>query len=334
MINSNFAPLPPRVTALLLTWNAEETIAETLASLLAQDYSQFEILISDDASSDNTASVCERIAAKDARVQIVRQPKNLGSFENFHAAAAMAKGRFVFWACPGDTWDPRFVSACVEKLESVSGAVAAMPSTDYVAEKERKYLRTERFDQLPSPEDISHWKLAVSLPVKSRPTDDVRRRFGLFIHGLLDRAILCLALDSLAGMGGIANERVVMCQFALAGRFVTVPEVLFFKEASDRSYVERAPHDPNARLRREQRWFLTRIAWQLAVSLSRSRAFPLRRKVYMPLIVVYYLVWNLWHRARIKCVAGARALLPAPVYKAFQSYRAGSNRATLTGKQS
>lgn len=307
------------VTALLLTWNSAEKLEPSLKSLIDQDYSRFDILIGDDASSDETIEIVQRCIGNASNVRLIRRPENIGSFRNLFETAKAAKGDFVFWACPGDNWSPNFVSECVRAVGRVPDAVAALPRTDYFAESSHQYLRTERFDQFPAPEKIPHWKLATMIPVKSRPGDQKRRRFGLFIHGLLDKNTLCRALDSLSYSSGVANERVVMCQLALAGRFVTIPDSLFYKESSDRSFIERAPHDPNAQRRADRSLAVAKVAWQLALSLALSKAFPARRKVFIPLIVGYFIGWHVLHSVQIATIACLSSILPGRSYNALRA---------------
>ena len=71
---------------------------ETLASLAAQTYPNLHILISDDASPDHTAQICEEFAAQRENTRVIRQPRNLGWVDNVNALLAAAEGDYFFFA--------------------------------------------------------------------------------------------------------------------------------------------------------------------------------------------------------------------------------------------
>ena len=93
------AARPPRVAALMPTWNAASFIAPTLESLAAQTYGNLEVLISDDRSTDDTAHICEQFVAGRPHFRLVRQPTRLGWIGNanwlLRQARAAASGPIV-----------------------------------------------------------------------------------------------------------------------------------------------------------------------------------------------------------------------------------------------
>ena len=115
----------PRVVALMPTWKASAFIVATLDALAAQSYPNLEILISDDASPDDTADVCERYAARDARFRVIRQPKNLGWLGNVNALLRDARGDYLVFAFHDDLFEPAYVERCVAALEEKPQAILA-----------------------------------------------------------------------------------------------------------------------------------------------------------------------------------------------------------------
>ena len=85
----------PRLTVGLPVFNGEDYLAEALESLLAQTFTDFELIISDNASTDGTEQICRRYAARDPRVHYVRQPRNLGISANHNVLVALA--RAFYW---------------------------------------------------------------------------------------------------------------------------------------------------------------------------------------------------------------------------------------------
>ena len=119
-------------TIALLTYNRSAMLARALASARAQDYPNLEILILDNASSDDTEPLCRAAAAEDARIRYHRHPHNLGAVGNFNAALDLASGRYFMWLADDDWLTPNYVSACVALLEgdpsiALAGGRAELP---------------------------------------------------------------------------------------------------------------------------------------------------------------------------------------------------------------
>jgi glycosyltransferase involved in cell wall biosynthesis len=115
----------PLTTIALLTYNRSALLARALASARAQDYPNLEILILDNASTDDTESACRAAAAADRRIRYVRHPRNLGSISNFNAALPLAAGRYFMWLADDDWLTPNYVSSCVALLETDPGIALA-----------------------------------------------------------------------------------------------------------------------------------------------------------------------------------------------------------------
>src|SRR3954467_5074495 len=94
----------PRLTVGLPTYNGEDYLASALDSLLAQTFTDFELIISDNASTDATESICREYAAKDARIRYIRQEKNRGAASNFRFVLDKSGGKYFMWAACDDFW--------------------------------------------------------------------------------------------------------------------------------------------------------------------------------------------------------------------------------------
>ncbi len=82
----------PIVSIITPSWNVESLIGKTIESVLAQTFGDWELLIADDCSKDNTAAVIEGYARKDPRVRLIRQPRNRGPALARQAALEQASG--------------------------------------------------------------------------------------------------------------------------------------------------------------------------------------------------------------------------------------------------
>ena len=115
----------PRVVACMPTWNAECFVQETLESVAAQTYPNFEVLVSDDASADATPAICERFAATDPRFRVIRQPRRLGWIGNANLLLQTVRGQYCFFAFHDDPLQPTYVARLVEALQANRRAVLA-----------------------------------------------------------------------------------------------------------------------------------------------------------------------------------------------------------------
>lgn len=123
--DARIAAPAPLVSIGLPVYNGERYIREAIDSLLAQDYPRFELWISDNASTDGTALICRDYAARDPRIRLVRNARNIGAIENFRAVFARATGEYFMWAAADDRWSSNCVSSLVAALEAAPTALLA-----------------------------------------------------------------------------------------------------------------------------------------------------------------------------------------------------------------
>ena len=90
-------------------FNGEEYIDRALKSLLNQTYKNFEVIISDNCSTDSTAEICKKIANNDDRINYIRQQSNIGAKNNFSFVFERASSEYFMWAAHDDVWHPDFL---------------------------------------------------------------------------------------------------------------------------------------------------------------------------------------------------------------------------------
>ena len=100
----------------LPTFNRAGTLRRSIASALAQSHRNIELVISDNASTDETEAICREFAAADARVRYIRQQKNLGPTPNFVAVLEASGSEYFMWLCDDDWLDPNYVEECLAEL--------------------------------------------------------------------------------------------------------------------------------------------------------------------------------------------------------------------------
>jgi glycosyltransferase involved in cell wall biosynthesis len=125
----------PRVSVGVPVYNGEGYLRRALESLLAQDFDDFELIISDNGSTDGTEAICREFAARDARVRYLREPENRGASWNFSRLPQVARGEFFRWHCHDDECEPTHLRTCVEALDrSAPSVVLAYTGTGLIDE--------------------------------------------------------------------------------------------------------------------------------------------------------------------------------------------------------
>ena len=128
----------PRVSVGLPVYNGERYLRLAIDSILAQTFEDFELIISDNASTDHTEEICREYAARDPRVIYIRQPRNRGGAWNFNHVVELARGEYLKWAAHDDVLAPTFLKECVAALDRLPGTVLASPRTVKIDESGKR----------------------------------------------------------------------------------------------------------------------------------------------------------------------------------------------------
>ncbi len=216
------APEPvkrPRVVALMPAWKAEAFIKPVLQALAAQTYPNLEILISDDASPDNTAAVCEQFAARHANCRVIRQQKNIGWIGNVNALLQAADGDMYFFAFHDDVLAPDYVSKLVEALRSNPEAIMAFSDLELTYQDGTQERCAYR--------DLNglHAPVERAMSMASRGSNWWVPNRGLFRAGAAGR----IGGVKRHWRGELSADWPWLLHMAVLGQFVRVPEILCFK---------------------------------------------------------------------------------------------------------
>lgn len=211
----NDAAVIPRVSIGVPVYNGERFLQRALDSLLAQTYTDFELVISDNASTDSTLLICEDYARRDDRVRVLRQNRNIGAPRNWNFVATQARGEYFKWATANDEVAPTMLERCVAELDRDPTAVLCQGVTcliDEVSEKREPYA------------------LDLALPEGS-PSERLRslcQKLALNNgqSGLIRTSALRRTHFDRPYPGG---DFVLMAELALLGKFIVVPEVLLYR---------------------------------------------------------------------------------------------------------
>lgn len=211
----------PRVTIGLPVYNVEAYLREAIDSVLGQTYSDLELVICDNASTDTTEQICREYVASDPRVHYHRNERNLGAAYNFGRVLELGRGEYFRWKGGDDVCAPHLVERCVEALDRNPGAILAYPKAAFIDA---------------SGHLMYHMDDAVSFP--PWPRDPVARARQMFqavfrdgraanitVFGMARRA----ALTAVRPHGNyFAADRTLVAELSMQGEIVEVPEALAF----------------------------------------------------------------------------------------------------------
>jgi glycosyltransferase involved in cell wall biosynthesis len=213
-------------------YNGEKYLAETLDSLLAQSLQNFEIVISDNASTDRTPEICRSYRAKDARIRYYRNERNIGAALNFNRTIELSCAPLFHGGSCDDLYEPRFLERCVDALDRDPGAVLSHTCTRLIDDEGEPLL----VDQERNCYVDSHGDIVMSLPpfqIAGAASPERRFRDVLWLMGW------CLPLSGVIRTEALLRtslycdyygaDKVLLAELALQGRFQQVGEELFAK---------------------------------------------------------------------------------------------------------
>lgn len=221
-----------KVSIGLPVYNGENFIVDAIESILNQTFSDFELIISDNASTDATEAICRKYCSQDNRVKYYRNSENLGASANYIRVFNLAKGQYFKWAAHDDICLSNFLANCVEALDRDTSVVLAFTKVR-VIDNQGKSLKEWSAD----PDGYSG-----SIPERFKallsPSEDFQ------IWGLVRSEIL--AKTPLLGPYP-GHARPLLTELSLYGKFHETPETLMLiREHSGRSvraYDYRKPHE-------------------------------------------------------------------------------------------
>jgi len=227
----------PPVSICLPVYNGQRFVAAAIESHLKQTFPDFELIISDNASTDATEFICRDFARRDARIRYVRNPVNLGCAPNFNRAFEFVRGKYIRWAAHDDMVAPTHLAKCVAALDANPDAMVAHPQTCVIDETGTP---VDVYDADRPPHDI---------PPRSRPWQDLNDpprhlddpRPSVRYSELLLRTLWCFEIYGLMRTDLVrrtplhgsfyGSDKVLLAYLILSGRFVEIPEPLFLRRA-------------------------------------------------------------------------------------------------------
>jgi glycosyltransferase involved in cell wall biosynthesis len=191
----------------MTAYNREKYIAEAIESVLASSYQNFELIIVDDYSSDNTAKISKSYEAKDDRIKVFVNKTNLTQFTNRNKAASYAKGEWLKYVDSDDVIYPYTLQWMIEGMQKFPDAAVGFCLKSTIAEK--------------------------PLPYKLEPTESIRRHFfdgGLLFVGPSGLIIKRKVFESVGGFEdfGMPSDNHLTLKIAAQYTVVAMPRDLFW----------------------------------------------------------------------------------------------------------
>ena len=207
-------PVLPLVGIGMALYNEEKHLRGTLDSLLAQDYANFELRISDNASEDATEAICREYIARDCRIQYHRNESNLGALVNFSQVFRWSKGKYFMWAAGHDLYAPAFIGKCVEALEREPQAVLSAAHPKFIDEKGQSTGTESLIIDTRGRGVFSRFNVAVW-----------GQSSNYAIYGMIRHAALA---DCRPSRPVARPDAVLLSELALLGPFIVLPDELYF----------------------------------------------------------------------------------------------------------
>ena len=215
---------PPSLSMGLPVYNGENLLREAMNSLLSQSFTNFELIVCDNHSSDSTPDICKYFADSDPRVVCLRNDQNIGAAANFHKVATLARGQYFAWVNHDDLWARTYFEDCISLLTTHPTAVLAYSRASYVKVDNNDSIRLKDHLGLVGSSSLQRLQRFHYL-LKTCPRVEAP---GLWtpVYGVIRRH----TLEKTGRIGPyIGSDTVLLEELLMHGEFLEVPKPLFCK---------------------------------------------------------------------------------------------------------
>ncbi|NER50531.1 MAG: glycosyltransferase family 2 protein [Symploca sp. SIO1A3] len=260
--------MTPAITRLSIgvpVYNGEQFLEESLNSLLAQTLEDFELIISDNGSTDKTEEICRTYAAKDQRIRYHRSEENYGAAWNYNRCFELSVGKYFKWACHDDLCAPEYLQRCIEILEANPSVVLCYANSIFIDEQGnilQKYPEDLHLDSPQPQKRYQQYHQRFLYKYRCNP------QFGV---------IRSSALGMTRVMGKYEGSDIILfAELAMLGEFYEIPEYLFFRR--EHPQMSRRANPTNEELavwydpknRGKLQLPMSRLLWEHLVAIRRT----------------------------------------------------------------
>ena len=204
----------PLVSIAMPIYNEGAHLPEALDALLAQDYENIEIVICDNASTDDTQAISQTWVGRNSRIKYYRNEINIGAAKNFSRAFNLTHGEFFMWAAGHDLWAPTFISRCMDVFLQDDCVSLCYPFLQWIS-LDGEFLAVEDINA-----DLR------GLGEVQRYLRTIWRLPQNAVYGLIRRSALEQTRPARQTLG---SDQVLLVELSLLGTFARVREPLFFR---------------------------------------------------------------------------------------------------------
>lgn len=224
----------PHVSIGMPVYNGANYMQEAIDSILNQTYKDFELIITDNDSDDETQEICERYADLDKRVRYYRNKDNIGAARNYNKVFYLSRGDYFKWVAHDDVLAPEFLEEAVKILDERPEIIAVQSEVKII---NRNSEVIENY--------VNHLHNMNSASAANRYGDFLLADHGCFdVFSLIRRDVL--KQTKLHG-SHLAADRNLLAELALRGRFFKIPKYLFFIREHPSRSIRIGPQTPESR---------------------------------------------------------------------------------------
>jgi glycosyltransferase involved in cell wall biosynthesis len=286
----------PQISVGLPVYNGEAYLRTTIAALLGQTFRDFELVISDNCSTDATAEICRAFAEQDPRVKYYRNERNLGAATNFNRVVELAGGELFAWANHDDLWADTYLEKCAQAFRVSPDAVLAYARSALIDESGARLMplkdRLALDDKRPVRRLRRFHDLFREIDRKGGWHDGEREGLWIPVYGLVRKALL--QQTPLIGPY-ISSDTVLLEELLMLGRFVEIDDELFFKRDHEgRSMRASLPYDKRITWftgKRSSRFLFPswRLLWERMRAIARVQMPPREKLSCLAETLSFYL---------------------------------------------
>lgn len=207
----------------LPVYNGEKFVSRAIDAILKQDFENFELIISDNCSSDSTYDICQDFANKDKRIKFTQNKANYGGLYNFQKVLDSATGDYFMWASHDDLWSKNYLSLLVRALESESDYVLAFSNVCNIDDSDTSIKNFPSLNQLSQNTKIDERLNNLMWFEESEGKANL-------IYGIVrSNVIKKIGAKEWNSYGNWGSDYLLIFNIALYGDFIYVPNATFYK---------------------------------------------------------------------------------------------------------
>ena len=254
----------PEVSIGIPVYNGQSYLSELLGCLLEQSFQNFEIVISDNASTDRTSEICADYVGRDTRIRYSRNERNIGAAKNFNRVFELTGAPYFKWTAHDDLYEPTYLERCLDAIKHSPEVVLCHSGVRFVDndgcrlqyDGNRQCYVNDRGGVFLPPN--AQWAMETLTPLHLAEGHSPPSRFHDAVHriasctqifGIIRRHALCRSSLIKSYYG---SDKAVLAELALMGRFHQVEDQLFAKRCHSEMSFSLSPQqkarwiDPDA----------------------------------------------------------------------------------------